>query len=284
MNKFYELWGKEIHREFAQLKSIERARKADTTPDSIDTKSMTGIFPGRSNPYIVTLSSCTCGSFISRRKPCKHMYRLAMECGLFAGEFNTGLNKNSLSVEQISFEDAVAELENLSDTCQILIMDRIRLKDGPFVTERLDDYSQFTSCSLVTEIIPTYEMVTASYTKNKILAICERHNIVAPSELKKRNLIEWCLENHPDIFFSMKFTRCFQKKQHIVYRYLKRKYDDDTIFDPYTGQEYSLPFSAEKDFDTGLYFFPDDEITEMLNRFGQNRCLYGFDLLAQNHE
>lgn len=32
--------------------------------------------------YRVTLDSCTCPDFTFRRKPCKHMYRLAIECGL----------------------------------------------------------------------------------------------------------------------------------------------------------------------------------------------------------
>lgn len=277
MNQFYELWGSEIHKELNQLKSIDRARKAATTPTSIDHEKMIGVFPGRTKPYHVSLSSCPCGSFISRRKPCKHMYRLAMECNLFISEFETGVNKNLLP-SQVTFEQAVAEIENLSDVCQKLLMDKLRLKDHFGFVERLDDYVQFSFCSLVTEVSPTYEAITKAYTKKRILEICERHNICAPAELSKKNLIEWCIENTPNLFFSIEFKPCFQKKQRIVYRYLKRKYDNDIIVDPLTWQEYFLPFGAERKQNSDLYYFPEDEITDMLNRYGQNRCLNGFDL------
>ena len=209
------------------------------------------------------------------------MYRLAMECGLFEGDFEAGVNKNNLLPDQVSFDQAVAEIENLPDTCQRLLMDQIRLKDHVCVVERLDDHTLFSSCSLATEIAPVYESISNSYTKKRILEIYARLNTSIPSELSKKKLIEWCLENAPEAFFAIKLNPCFQKKQRIVYRYLKRKYDNEIFVDPRTWQEYSIPFGAERASGSDLYYFPEDEITAMLNKYGQNRCLNGFDPFTQ---
>ncbi|MGI6252096.1 MAG: SWIM zinc finger family protein [Aminivibrio sp.] len=49
---------------------------------SIDKTAGEGKMTGSGRIYTVTLSSCTCFDFQKRYRPCKHMYRLAMEMGL----------------------------------------------------------------------------------------------------------------------------------------------------------------------------------------------------------
>lgn len=78
-----------------QKKRIASARSAKTTPDSIDTEHKTGIFPGSGKqPYITTLSSCTCVDFVRRKLPCKHIYRLAIELGEMDLTADVGTNRN----------------------------------------------------------------------------------------------------------------------------------------------------------------------------------------------
>ena len=51
--------------------------------ESIDTANKTGRFHASEGDdiYTTTFQSCTCPDFTKRKKPCKHMYRLKIECG-----------------------------------------------------------------------------------------------------------------------------------------------------------------------------------------------------------
>lgn len=67
-----------------QIKRIEKARDAKCAPLSIDTGTKTAVFSGSGKkPYETTVDSCTCRDYFVRRLPCKHIYRLRMELGLF---------------------------------------------------------------------------------------------------------------------------------------------------------------------------------------------------------
>ncbi len=70
-----------------------------------------------------------------------------------------------------------------------------------------------------------------------------------------------------------------KKKIRKLYTYLLRKFDVDIYWDPHTGEDKTIPKGAEfvgaitvgKGIDI-IVQFPDDEVTEMLNLFGTNRC------------
>lgn len=61
-----------------------RFQNADTTvPLSIDHEKGVGLFEGSEGErYEVSLTRCQCRDHVRRRKPCKHMYRLALELGI----------------------------------------------------------------------------------------------------------------------------------------------------------------------------------------------------------
>ena len=68
-----------------QVKRQKRAIGKHCTPLSVNTYNKTGVFSSSSSgTYSVTTTSCTCPDFIKRRKPCKHMYRLLDELGLYS--------------------------------------------------------------------------------------------------------------------------------------------------------------------------------------------------------
>lgn len=66
-----------LHAEPDQLKRVKSA--LNLKMDSVDLESQTG----KIKTYDVSLGKCTCMDFGRRRKPCKHIYRLAIELGIF---------------------------------------------------------------------------------------------------------------------------------------------------------------------------------------------------------
>lgn len=74
-------WEESLHREPKQVGCRERA--ATVVLQNINSVTGTALADGSGEvPYEVSLESCTCGNFIGTNKPCKHMYRLAVELGL----------------------------------------------------------------------------------------------------------------------------------------------------------------------------------------------------------
>lgn len=73
-------WDVSVHSTTDQLNRIRRSTSVKII--SYDSDSQTAIIAGSGkNTYTTSFSTCTCGDFISRRLPCKHMYRLAAQYG-----------------------------------------------------------------------------------------------------------------------------------------------------------------------------------------------------------
>lgn len=70
--------GNPLHEETGQVNRQKSALKLNV--QSVDNTSKTG----RINDYAVSLEECSCRDFSLHHKPCKHMYRLAYELGLFS--------------------------------------------------------------------------------------------------------------------------------------------------------------------------------------------------------
>lgn len=82
MNEFYSVWSDNLENDEAQAKRMASARKSALTPIQINHTELSGIFSGKHGEYVTTIANCQCGDFISRRKPCKHIFRLAHELNL----------------------------------------------------------------------------------------------------------------------------------------------------------------------------------------------------------
>ena len=77
-------WDEELHFDPKQVTKIANALEIKDSAVQLDPDTESALVSGTGNePYRVTLNSCTCGSF-KDKKPCKHMYYLAMKLGLFA--------------------------------------------------------------------------------------------------------------------------------------------------------------------------------------------------------
>ena len=74
---FFSQENNSLHNEKEQLRRQKSALKLKT--DSINHSEKTGFISG----HFVTIDNCDCMDFIMRKKPCKHMYRLAEDLGIF---------------------------------------------------------------------------------------------------------------------------------------------------------------------------------------------------------
>lgn len=108
MNSFFSEENKELHYDYNQVKRIESAKKLkdeqvleeDLTPGNEHAL----IQGSNAEPYHVTLNDCTCVDFAAHKKPCKHMYRLALDAGIL--ELPTCKKKSSRNI------DTKAEIEH----------------------------------------------------------------------------------------------------------------------------------------------------------------------------
>ncbi len=72
-----------LHSDVEQRKRFESALKRNVTIELLDLDARVAKFIGSTGEiYNTTLSSCTCMDYTLRKLPCKHMYRLAVECNL----------------------------------------------------------------------------------------------------------------------------------------------------------------------------------------------------------
>ena len=83
-SKTFGAWPIDVHDDPEQIKRQKSASEAKLTPQSIDHAHQIAVFKGSGKkPYDTTLEKCTCIDFFRRRLPCKHIYRLAFELGVF---------------------------------------------------------------------------------------------------------------------------------------------------------------------------------------------------------
>lgn len=292
-------WDESIHMPEDQQKRIQSAEKAATTPLSVDKQAQTGVFPGSGKkPYETSLESCTCGDFTRRKIPCKHMYRLAMECGVFGGNVKSGTNKNTIAKIQVPFKDVVASLESLNESCQKKVQEILygNLFDKTEIFYIQDHhFEDLLNSPLFTQVDSTPDNLLRAYSKDELFAVLQESGLEGyRPNMRIATLIRWCLENIPNLWdvippaHAVRFSDQVQKSRRKLYTYLLRKYEweeawgEDGLFKiPHGSQCEDITLSlglsgASYSGDPDVYWFPDDEITQLLTEYGHNRCLNGY--------
>ena len=90
-------------------KRLASAQQSKTSPLSVDKEHETGVFYGSGKePYQTSLASCTCNDFVKRKKPCKHIFRLAMELGIIDAAYKTGRSTGAGLHDRAGHADAAA--------------------------------------------------------------------------------------------------------------------------------------------------------------------------------
>lgn len=84
--KNFGSWDNDTHKNIEQLKRIIGAQKIKDKDVTVDENSQSCEVVGSAKePYKATLNECTCPDFAIKRKPCKHIYCLAMRLGYIDG-------------------------------------------------------------------------------------------------------------------------------------------------------------------------------------------------------
>jgi hypothetical protein len=223
-------WNEAVHNSEEQLKRIEKAKSGSTTPLAIDSKNKVGTFKGSgNNPYSVTLTSCTCGDFINRFLPCKHIYRLAMELKLIQTDYEKGINKNNLieNLEHLSLGSKFI-LSNmvhtsLNSTTTSFFLRRSNftqeIYQNGFCIEALDNYggvaSQFSGGEIKNELYNTSIDNLPPYktTKPKLVKFISNLEHENNQELQKHIII-------------LEFTQQTIELKHTIHRRLYKVFNN----------------------------------------------------------
>lgn len=188
------------------------AASAKTTPLDISIQKGTGMFKGEHGQYTTTLTGCSCGSFIRDRLPCKHMYRLAYELGIY----NLGAVKSDASqIPQLKtkpiMDIAFDRCSSLLDSYPEKLQQKIQWIMYYHYTKHGDNGDRWHVCFTKEEIAEFEKPIADGILKvvNEPLLIVKTHSkreltdILIVKGFKFPNGIgttqkaryEWCIEN-----------------------------------------------------------------------------------------
>lgn len=233
-NPFLAYWHDVDHTDKAHQSAIAKAKSSDTSPvpGSVDKVNFRCYFPAGKDGtvYTTTLYECNgplrqCGS---ATHPCKHIYRLAMECGLFSENYQSGVNKNI----QLSRDEAIARIEQLPEDLQRTVKNFLYydLFSGHelFTVEALEEFLPLFSCDLLQAATTTGTSLYTCYgRKRDVFPLLDAKNVDAPREASKKKLFQWCADNLSDCFFTFCFVPSFQKAKRSTYNYFHQKFQED---------------------------------------------------------
>lgn len=247
MNTVWEIWN-DVHNEPDSLKRIKSAALAENTPVSINKNNLTGTFQGSHGKYDTELDKCQCIDFSRRHKPCKHMYRLAFELGLFILEDTKSDNSKiktptpTPKKRQELFEKVINKLESYGDDIACCFKDMLYLhlyRDSLYPCEDVSFFSQPISEGLmhaVTDHVNTIKV----HTKKSVVAKLDEIGFKFPEGIKttQKARYEWCIENAeiiaPLIFSGFVFLEPagdLLSTKRKVYSYLLKKFDSYNNFE-----------------------------------------------------
>jgi len=114
--EFSKFWGAQSNFLHLDEKQIDRQNKALSqkhTPLLLDRDNKKAQFKGSEGEiYISSLDNCTCMDYTRRKKPCKHMYRLAYELGFFVLENNQDQDNCKPDEERESVKESLNQCDD----------------------------------------------------------------------------------------------------------------------------------------------------------------------------
>ena len=267
-----------IHESSDQQKRFASAKKAENTPLSVDTNGGCGFFSGNHGRYETHLNGCNCGDFIRRKLPCKHMYRLAIELGVYGDKSTVNNDQSARKIPKNERNDLIisiiSKIENYQDGEQqeikgILLavlyhkQKSVIFKDAGIIKNAINDGILVgTEC---------YSYFIRKMLKRDMIKAIESAGDDLPNECKLvKDIASWMIARR-SIYGPMLFPDCLEVKPSSdlskvslsVYKYLHRKYDEDahleSFFNPETG-----------DIEWVEKGFPNDFETSLLNLFDTN--------------
>jgi len=174
------------HNNPEQIKRQKSACDKKLTPISIDGNLQTGVFEGSSKNYLTTLKECECVDFSKRRFPCKHMYRLAHELGVYdlSSLTQTKVSTGSLKKDApISIDLIIKSLPRGEARFLKYLLNQVLVqKNG--VLHRIELYtpiSALTKLEIIKETEDTPKTALLFYTINEIKEMLKSRNLPIPT-------------------------------------------------------------------------------------------------------
>lgn len=262
--KAVELWSKwspELLSDAYAQRRIKSAQSNKLTPVKLDKTDLYAYFQGAHGKYETFLDSCPCVDFVRSKRPCKHIFRLAMELGLLEVSFQS--DEAAIPTEKsdiVSLQETIDKIELLSVGAQRLLRyianatknTPCTLVDKNQIFEELLS-SGFIECSKINARTFRYT------TKGDLMLLLDKLNLYYDPKWRKNKLQEYCTRNY------QKEMSCYFTEQTSVfiptrysktkmYNYLNRKYGDDLISD---GKSFKRVPYLETD-------LPEDDVTDQL--------------------
>ncbi|MDE7425209.1 MAG: SWIM zinc finger domain-containing protein [Lachnospiraceae bacterium] len=203
--ELWSIWETSLHNEEEQIKRQKSATSSKCTPKKLDDN--VGVFKGSSKDYITTLTDCQCRDYALRRFPCKHMYRLAHELGVFV--LNSTVSSNENISSELRMDDILPTLESLDkETLLFFAYQCYHLgndnKNGP-LTIKIDDWDLFQKL-LDNKLLVGGKDYKASLSHLKVAELKELCKASPTKDIpkKKPDLVEYVLNNYDvtDVNFS----------------------------------------------------------------------------------
>ncbi len=290
----FEVWDG-VHDAPDQKKRIASAKSASCTPLSIARDIPAGSFSGSHGVYETTLEACTCVDFMRRKLPCKHIYRLAMELGILLSD---GVKSDAAQIKAPApspsqrreiLRAVVDKLEGYDVQVQDGIREILYMtnKNEPYLCEDPSLFEAPIADGLLS-FFTDYGRVIQAHTQKNTLEKLEAVWFSFPDGLKntKKAKYEWCLEHADEVGPIAYPAAVFLQPsgpldvvRRKVYTYLLRKLTDDYTMDVNSGELMRIPHGSEFSVTVTIggvsslrLSFPDDEITELLDLHGANRC------------
>lgn len=184
--------------DFTDKKAFSAYQKAltdDVTPLSLDTENGTAEFEGKHGHYAASLEGCPCGA---RPKPCKHMYRIAMELGIMPGK--PASNTSKVIARQATHEAGVTsgsvrrtmqgldhDALSLLDTVACHCLSNGKMGGSPILVLRTPAVAQLVNLGLAEETIGDYLHCGLSIGKEGIRDALHRAGLDAPEKMFRPN-------------------------------------------------------------------------------------------------
>lgn len=191
------LWNNDIHRTTTQLRRFKEADTVDILK-YYSTTQTARVKGGWDDTIYTSLNSCSCADFHYRQRPCKHIYKLALEVGLIKEI------KDLLCIPE-DLKEKVNDTQEFIDSLPIYVKESMRTfqddSNAQKVFEKNKHQKKLLNFGLIQEVEDIKQVVNYANTKDQILIALEDSTCKIkkpPKSTTKGKLIDWIAENDPE--------------------------------------------------------------------------------------
>ena len=194
--------GNSLYGEPEQVKRQKAALRLNV--QSVDQASSSG----KINDYSVTLDDCSCRDFAIHHKPCKHMYRLAHELGVFhlSGEVINDSSMKSVAASTLDKEAVISAASSLSeeskDVLYHVMYSYLYHSKKPVAFESSKLSPDILAGGLVSPVECDFGALADHVRKSDLSALVKEHGCKIKLT-KKLTILEELRSNYPDLFQSI---------------------------------------------------------------------------------